>query len=182
MSDQQPDQQPQPAPPVPPGQGSPSGSPSYPPPPPAGAQPPNPYGQQQQYYQGPAQQRPLSPSDEKLWAMLAWIGAILIGLFAPLIVYLIYKDRSEFVKENSRESLNFHITVTIVSFVGAIALFIVAGLLSAASTTAAGIMIVLITLLLVALGIAVLVVNIMGGLKANSGEIFRVPGIFRFIK
>ena len=64
----------------------------------------------------PAQ--PLSPSDERLWATLVHVGGIVIGFISPLLGYLLLKDRSAFVGENSKNALNFQITIAIAYVVG----------------------------------------------------------------
>ena len=48
-------------------------------------------------------------SDERTLAVLAHILAIVpgIGIFGPLIIYLIRRDGPSFVTENAKESLNF---------------------------------------------------------------------------
>ncbi len=73
--------------------------------------------------------QPLSQSDERLWGTLIPIGGILIGFISPLIGYLVLKDRSPFVKETSRQALNFQITLAIAQVVGLILAFVLIGLL-----------------------------------------------------
>ena len=50
-----------------------------------------------QQYQG--QQAPMSPSDERLWATLTHISIPFFGFVGPLIAYLVFKDRSPWLKE-----------------------------------------------------------------------------------
>ena len=49
-------------------------------------------------------------ADEKNIALLAHILTIFVGFIAPLVIYLVKKDESEFVRENAVESLNFQIS------------------------------------------------------------------------
>src|SRR5918992_1503865 len=92
-----------------------SGQSSYPP----GNEPPypsstgsaDPYGQQgyppQQYGQpgypqqpyGAAGQAPVSESDEKTWGIISHISIPFFWFIGPLIGYLMYKDRSPFLKQ-----------------------------------------------------------------------------------
>ena len=57
---------------------------------------------------------PLSPSDERTWAMFAHLSILInlisgfLGLLAALIIYLVYKDRSRYVAYHSLQSLFFH--------------------------------------------------------------------------
>ncbi|NLT56714.1 MAG: DUF4870 domain-containing protein [Actinomycetales bacterium] len=141
-----------PAPPPPPGYGPPGG---YPPPGtpgyPAGGYP-------------PGVQPPLSPADEKMWATLAHAGGIVFGFLAPLIVYLIFRERGAFVRHQSAEALNFQITVLIAMAVSAVLSIILIGIF-----------------MMIAIGIAVLVLCIMAALAANRGEYYRYPMTIRFV-
>ncbi len=64
---------------------------------------------------------PLSPSDERTWAMLAHLSILInlvsgiLGPVAALIIYLVYKDRSRYVAYQSLQALIFQL----VAWVGA---------------------------------------------------------------
>src|SRR5438067_13379730 len=75
----------------------------------------------------PAQ--PLSPSDERMWAPLVHVGGIVIGFIAPLLGYLLLKDRSAFVAQNSKNALNFQITVVIGYVIGSVLTIVLIGFL-----------------------------------------------------
>jgi uncharacterized protein len=131
-------------------------------------QPPQPYPPQQQYGQAPGNAQPvagapLSDTDRRLWAMLAHLGGIILGVIGPLIVWAIYKDRDEFVKDQATESMNFQITLLI----GYVATFVLAFVLP------------------IPLGwliwVASLVFCILGGLAANKGERYRYPFALRLV-
>jgi uncharacterized protein len=69
---------------------------------------------------GAVPQQPLRPEDEKLWAIGAQLGGLVLGFIAPLIVWLVYRERSAFLERTSKEALNFQLTLLIgylVSFV-----------------------------------------------------------------
>src|SRR5690242_4163268 len=53
-------------------------------------------------------------SDEKTLALLAHILTFIAPILAPLIIYLIKKNESEFVRWHAAESLNFQITMAII--------------------------------------------------------------------
>ena len=55
----------------------------------------------------------MSPSDERLWATLTHISIPFFGLVGPLITYLVFKDRSPWLKESLTEALNFSILYSI---------------------------------------------------------------------
>lgn len=108
---------------------------------------------------------PMSQSDEKTWACIAHISALaasLIGFpfLGPLVVYLIKRDESPFVRAHAAAALNFQLSWLI--------WFIALGILTFI------LLIVLIGLLLVPVlivaAIAWLVLVIMAGVKAANGE------------
>ena len=71
----------------------------------------------------PAQ--PLRPEDERLWAVLTHVSALIgilvgvgtIGWLGPLIIFLVLRHRSPFVAEHAKTTLNFQITMAIVSVI-----------------------------------------------------------------
>lgn len=67
---------------------------------------------------------PLSDDETRQWASFAHLGGIL-GFLPSLIIWLIYKDRSAFVAQESRTALNFQITVAIAYIVAMICSFII---------------------------------------------------------
>ncbi len=101
-------------------------------------------------------------SDEKTMAILSHVLTFVAGFVAPLIIYLIKKDESAFIREHARESLNFQITVFII--------------IIACVITVIGI------LLLWLVGIASLVFVIMATIKASEGKLYRYPFSIRLIK
>jgi uncharacterized Tic20 family protein len=169
-------------------QGPPPGPQQYGPPPGGqyyGGQPP--YGGQQyqgQQYQGqpyPGQQYagqyqgPLVPaagyqtrSDDGTWAMLSYLGSILFGLLAPLIVYLVKKDESPFVRFHGAQALNLAISFAAVS----VGLWVVGTVIGAVTF---GVGALLGFLLWAAAGIVYLVYAIMGAMAANRGEMNTMP-------
>ena len=145
---------------------------SQPPPP---SEPPPPYQQQPpQSQQPPPYQQPLpsrlSPAEERTWGMLAHVSAIIAAAIAlsflgPLIVMLVQGQKSDFVRRQSVEALNFQITTYIAALVSAILIFVLIGLI-----------------LLVVVGIGWLVLSIMAAVAANRGEDYRYPVNLRLIK
>ncbi len=124
----------------------------------------------------------MSAEDERLWGMLAYLLSIFAGILAPLIIYFVYKERSAFVRETSRESLNLHITAVLVSLV---AVFGLGGctLVMLLLVPPIGIVaLILWILIFVGYSVAVLTFDIVGAIKANSGIVYRVPCILRLVK
>lgn len=112
---------------------------------------------------------PLStPSgDDRTLGILSHILTIVpgIGIFAPLVIWLIRKNDSPFVEANAKESLNWQISVYIMYFI--------AGILA----------IVLIGFALIAIIWAMnLVLVIVASIKASENRIYRYPFNMRLIK
>lgn len=63
---------------------------------------------------------PMSPADEKLWSTLVHLGGLFFGFLAPLIGYLVLKDRGPFVRAHTATALNFQLTLLIAYAVGGI--------------------------------------------------------------
>lgn len=101
-------------------------------------------------------------------AMFTHFGGFLTAFIMPLIVWLIRKDQPGFVEDQSKEALNFQITVTIAY----IAWFVLA---------AVPLLGCLIMPAIVVIIIASLVLSIVAGVKANEGNRYRYPISLRFI-
>jgi uncharacterized protein len=135
-------------------------------PPPPHQQPPQQvppaYGQQPMYAPGPP---PMRPEDEKLWAIGAHIGPIILGFIAPLVVWLVYKDRSAFLDRTAKEALNMQLSYLVYFLVAGFSVVLLIGIL-----------------LLPVVGIAWLVLMILATVKVANLEDYRYPAIFRLIK
>ena len=110
--------------------------------------------------------------DDKTWAMLAHLSALvgylvlpLGNILGPLVIWLVKKDQSWFVDDQGKEALNFQISITIYFLVSLMLVFVLIG-------------IVLIGILYV-FGI---VVAIIATIRANSGVPYRYPLTIRFIR
>lgn len=149
------------------------GQPGYGPPPgygqPGHGQPPGygqpPYGPPPGY--GPpgygAAPR-LSPSDERMWATFAHVGPILVGFLAPLIIWLVFRERSRFVDDQGKEALNFQISLAIAYVVGVITTPILIGFL-----------------ILLGAWVLAIAFGIQGAIVAGRGEPYRYPFNWRVI-
>ncbi|HEX5024283.1 MAG TPA: DUF4870 domain-containing protein [Agriterribacter sp.] len=119
--------------------------------------------EQEKSFLGTEEQPIIAPtSDEKTMAILSHILTLVVGFVAPLIIFLIKKDESNFVAQHAKESLNFQITVTLICII----LFI----------TIVGI------LLLWIVGILALILVIIATIRASEGKIYRYPFTWRLIK
>ena len=121
-------------------------------------------GYPQQPYAGAAGQAPASVSDENTWGIISHISIPFFWFIGPLIGYLMYKDRSPYLKEVTTEALNFSILYSIVQVAGWILSFITFGLIN-----------------LVAFIVA-LVLCIIATMAASKHQSYRYPVNTRFIK
>jgi uncharacterized Tic20 family protein len=112
----------------------------------------------------------MRPEDERTWGMLAHVSAILGALVAlsfigPLIVLLVQGQKSQFVRRQAVEALNFQITTYIAAIVSFVLIFVLIGFI-----------------LLPIVGILWLVLTIMASVAANRGEDYRYPFNIRLVK
>lgn len=104
-------------------------------------------------------------SDERTMAILSHILCLVAGFVAPLIIYLIKKDESAYVREHAKESLNFQITIFILYIGCWVLAFILIGFL-----------------LMLVLGLGALALIIIATIKASENKMYRYPINFRLIK
>jgi len=109
--------------------------------------------------------------DERTWGMLAHLTAFsgflipLGNIIAPLIVWLVKRDQSQFVADQGKEALNFNISVLLAGALCAALVFVLIGIL-----------------LGVALFFYWLAMTIVAGIKASEGIRYRYPFTLRLIK
>ncbi len=107
--------------------------------------------------------------EDRTMALIAHLLGIVTSFIGPLVIWLINKDNASksFVIDQSKEALNFQITLAIVYVIALILTVISFGLLSFVPML---------------VWIANLVFCILGGVKANNGEAHRYPFALRLIK
>ena len=110
--------------------------------------------------------------EERTWGMLShllslsgYIGVPFGNIVAPLVIWLVKKDQSQFVADQAKESLNFQISLTIYAIVSCILIFVLIGFL-----------------LLGIVYIGGIVLTIIATLKANEGQFYRYPLTIRLVK
>jgi uncharacterized protein len=108
--------------------------------------------------------------DVRMWAMFCHLAAF-AGYFipfgnivGPLVVWQIKKDESPFIDFHGREAVNFQISYTIYGFVAALSIMLLIGM-------------VLLPLVLLIQFVFVIIAAI----KANDGEAYKIPFIFRLV-
>ena len=109
--------------------------------------------------------QPLRPDEEKTWAILAHLLPFVVSFLAPLVIWLVFKGRGAYLEHQAKESLNFQLTLLIVSIIGGILTLVVVGVL-----------------VLIAAGVGALVLQIMAAVAASKFEWYRYPVSIRFIK
>ena len=102
--------------------------------------------------------------DSKNIALLMWIGTIFFSFIPSLVIYLIKTD-DDYLADQSKESLNWSITLFLGSLVGGVLCIILIGFL-----------------VLFALWVINIVFCILGAVASSKGERFRVPFALRLIK
>ena len=107
----------------------------------------------------------LSQQDERLWAMLAHLGGLVLAVIAPLVVMLVQGEKSSFVRRQAVEALNFQITLLIATLVSFVSIFVLVGVLLMPIVIIAG-----------------LVFLIIGGVQAYGGNDYRYPLNIRMVK
>lgn len=152
---------------------NPYGQPGYPQGP--GSQQQGPGAQQEYSAQGnygPATFRPgakpLNPSDARTWAVVAHLAAPVLnllsagwlGVAAPLVLWLVFKDRDPLVRNAAAGAFNFNLAAWIASIISWVLIFTVIG-------AVIGIPLLIIVWVLTA------VYAIMGAMKASRGEAYR---------
>ncbi|HAV61784.1 MAG TPA: DUF4870 domain-containing protein [Verrucomicrobiales bacterium] len=109
---------------------------------------------------------PVIDSNDKLWVVLCHLSTFLgVALLLPLVVYLVKKDDSEFVRWHAKEALNFHLSLLIYAIVSFLLVLVVIGVF-----------------LLIALGITAIVLAIIAAIKASNGERYAYPLTIRFVR
>jgi uncharacterized Tic20 family protein len=121
----------------------------------------------------------MSPADERTWAMLSHLapfaGSFLgLPVVGPLVVYLVYRDRSPFVRRHASAALNFQILLLILVAAG-VALAVPLTLL----TLGIGLLVALPIGLFVA--VAAVVLQVLGAVAAYRGQDFQYPLTPRFV-
>ena len=109
--------------------------------------------------------------DERLWGLIAHLSPFAgatVGLpfLGPLVVWLIYKEKSEFVADQAKEALNFQLAVLVIGVI-----IVAAGFATCVSF-----------LLVPVLFVAATIYQIIAAMEANKGVRYRYPYTFRFIK
>lgn len=119
------------------------------------------------------------PTEQRSYATMTHIATLaamlfsggLLHVFVPAVAWLLFKDKSAFLKEHTRQQLNFQLTFVIAAAVGALATFATAGI---------GALVVV--PVMVVLFVADIVCSIKAALAAHRGEDYRFPLTLDLVK
>jgi uncharacterized protein len=110
--------------------------------------------------------------DERTWGMLSHLAAFvgllipcLGAILAPLILWLVWRDRSPFVADQAKEALNFNISVALAGLVCALLTVVFIGIL-----------------LGIVLFFGWLALTILAAIRASEGMQYRYPLNLRLVK
>jgi uncharacterized Tic20 family protein len=106
----------------------------------------------------------LNEHDERLYTSLGNILGI-IGIIPSLVVFLVFRERSQFLKRNMKSALNFQITLILADVIGAVTIVIGIG-----------------ALIWLATGVLRLVLSILAFVKTQEGEDYLYSVTIAFIK
>ncbi len=109
------------------------------------------------------------PDRDDWWAMACYLGAIFFWLLAPLVIYLIKRNHSLFVRTHAAQAFNLTLTATLFAISGGI----VAGLLALDSPKVA---LFVMGPVLLAFWIVVLVYVVRAASSASRDEFYEIPG------
>jgi uncharacterized Tic20 family protein len=116
--------------------------------------------------------------DDTTMALFCYIGVLIGGFLVPLILYLIKKDQSRFIRFHAAQALNFALTQMIVIFAVVIPLFVVAVV-----SQQGALLVLLVPIWLYEL-ISQYVWMIWGAIRSNRGEWHTIPkwACFRMVR
>lgn len=103
--------------------------------------------------------------EEKTTLLLTHLSGIIFSFIVPLVVYFVKQDGSEEFNTSIKESLNFQLTIFIISFVCSITAILVIPIILA-----------------VIAGFANLILCIMAAIAIREGKDYRYPFAIRMVK
>lgn len=104
-------------------------------------------------------------NNETNFALLSHLLGVVLSLIGPLIIWLVKKEEGGFVEDQSREALNFQISLMIYAIVTWLLCFVVVGFV-----------------LLPIIGFCGIIFPIIATVKSSNGVLYRYPFIFRLVK
>ncbi len=103
--------------------------------------------------------------DEKTVALLSHVLTFIACFLAPLVIYFVKKEESEYVRDHAIESLNFQISIFIYILACIPLMLIIIGIF-----------------FMIAIGALAFIFVIIATIKASEGKMYRYPLTIRLIK
>jgi uncharacterized Tic20 family protein len=107
----------------------------------------------------------------RTWGMLCHLAALLgfigplLNILGPFVVWLLKKNEFSFVDEQGKESMNFQISMTLLTLLAALLIVVKIGIV-----------------LLFAVGIVDVIFVVIASVKTSNGERYQYPFKIRLIK
>ncbi|MGV3659488.1 MAG: DUF4870 domain-containing protein [Prosthecobacter sp.] len=112
----------------------------------------------------PASNPPASQEDKMLGIVMHALCLVGMPILGPLVVWIMKKDQSPYLDQQGRELLNFQLTYLLYAFLAALLLFVFIGVV-----------------LLPLIAFAVIVLTVIGIVRAAEGQIYRFPLTIRLL-
>jgi hypothetical protein len=119
---------------------------------------------------------PLSPNDERTWAMLAHLSVLLnlvtgfLGIVTALVIYLVYKNRSRYVAYQSMQAFVFQLMWWFGGGILAGIFWVITGTLS---IVLVGLLCIPLACVISLLPLGAMVYGVIGAVQCNNGQDFR---------
>lgn len=133
----------------------------------------------------PPSPQPLSEADERLWAMLAHLSVLLnlvtgfLGVFTPLVIYFLFKDRSRYVAFQAMQSFIFQLVFWGGAGIIVGVMWTIVGLLSAILI---GLICIPFAILFSFLPLGALIYGVIGAIQTYQGQDFRYWWVADWVK
>lgn len=123
---------------------------------------------------------PMTPADETTWSTvghLSWLAGSLVGLpfAAPLVLWLVMRDRGPFVRHHLTEAVNFQLSLLVyglaVGVLGGVLTLVTVGFFAPVWALLGG-----------ALVVAGIVLTVLAAVAASRGQWYRYPLTIRFLR
>ncbi|MGJ9373520.1 DUF4870 domain-containing protein [Nesterenkonia sp. CF4.4] len=108
---------------------------------------------------------PVSAGEEQGWGVAMHLGGVFLSWLVPLVLWLVFRQRSRMLDDHGKEALNFQITLFIAYIVGAATTIILIGFL-----------------VLFLAWVFSVVFSILAAVAAYNRRPYRYPLTIRFIK
>src|SRR6266496_4010021 len=106
--------------------------------------------------------------DGRIWAMMAYLGVMFLAFLLPVVLYLVGRRRSPFVRYHAAQALNLWITVFLYSVS-----FVIVGAVLALDTVSTALAVGV--PLVAAAGLTMLGYAVLAALAASRGTMYRIP-------